>query len=225
MKHMRLPEQQRAIEIIERLRVATKNMVLPAADLITQEYGQDPYLVLVSCILSLRTKDSVSWPASRRLFAYATSPYIMVTLSLATIEQAIYPSGFYRQKAKTILAISTDLIERFEGKVPSSKEELMTLHGVGLKTANLVLAEGFNIPALCVDVHVHRISNRLGLVATRTPEETEAALCDLLPKEYWREFNKLLVMWGQNVCVPQSPRCSACPVALVCKRIGVTRSR
>lgn len=225
MKHMRLPEQQRAIAIIERLRVATKNMVLPAADLITNEYGKDPYLVLVSCILSLRTKDNVSWPASRRLFTCAQSPYTMVNLSQATIEQAIYPSGFYRQKAKTILDISADLISRFGGAVPSTKEELMSFKGVGLKTANLVLAEGFDIPALCVDVHVHRISNRLGLVATRTPEETEVALRELLPKKYWREFNKLLVMWGQNICVPQSPRCSICPVAPLCKRVGVVRSR
>jgi endonuclease-3 len=225
MKHMRLPEQQRAIAIIERLRLATKNMVLPAADLITNEYGKDPYLVLVSCILSLRTKDSVSWPASRRLFTYAKTPYTMVNLSQATIQQAIYPSGFYRQKAKTILDISADLISRFGGTVPSTKEELMSFKGVGLKTANLVLAEGFDIPALCVDVHVHRISNRLGFVATRTPEETEAALRELLPKEYWREFNKLLVMWGQNICLPQSPRCSSCSVAPLCNRVGVVLSR
>ena len=225
MKHAQLLEQQRAIKIIETLREATKNMVRPAADLITQEYGQNPYLVLVSCILSLRTKDSVSWPASRRLFSCARTPESMVQLSQEVIAQQIYPCGFYRQKAKTILAISADLLSRFDGAVPQTKEELMSFNGVGPKTANLVLAEGFGIPALCVDVHVHRISNRLGIIKTQTPQETEQALMALLPSEYWREFNGLLVMWGQNICVPQSPKCSQCVVRPLCDRVGVVRSR
>lgn len=225
MKHTQQTQQQRAIEIIQRLRVATKNMVKPAAELLVQEYGRDPYLVLVSCILSLRTKDSVSWPASRRLFSYAKSPEAMLQLEPDEIEKIIYPCGFYRQKAHTILAISADIIDRFHGVVPSTKETLMTLQGVGPKTANLVLAEGFQIPALCVDVHVHRIANRLGIIQTQTPEETENALMKLLPSEHWRECNALLVMWGQNVCVPQSPWCSKCPIKLLCNRIGVYKSR
>lgn len=225
MKHAQPLERQRAIEIIQQLRVATKNMVKPAAELITQEYGRNPYLVLVSCILSLRTKDSVSWPASRRLFSYAQNPEEMLRLPQDEIAKIIYPCGFYRQKAKSILSLSADLRDRFESTVPRSKEELMTLHGVGPKTANLVLSEGFEIPALCVDVHVHRISNRLGIIKTKTPLETEQALMALLPSEYWREFNALLVMWGQNICVPQSPWCSKCPVRSLCDRVGVTKSR
>lgn len=225
MKHPQLLEQQRAIEIIQKLRVATKNMVKPAAELITQEYGRNPYLILVSCILSLRTKDSVSWPASRRLFSYAQTPESMIQLTCEQIAKVIYPCGFYRQKAKNIILLSQDLIERFDSQVPADKEDLMTLQGVGPKTVNLVLAEGFGIPALCVDTHVHRISNRLGIVKTKTPQETETALKSLLPPEYWREFNGLLVMWGQNICVPQSPWCSKCPIRPLCDRVGVIKSR
>jgi endonuclease-3 len=225
MKHTQAVEQQRAVVIIQKLREATKNMVLPAGQQVVNEYGRDPYLVLVSCILSLRTKDNVSWPASRRLFAYAKTPSQMLALSVESIQKLIYPCGFYRQKAVTILELSADLIKRFDGNVPSNFDHLMSIKGVGPKTANLVRGTGFGIPALCVDVHVHRISNRLGLIATKTVEETQQALKEVIPQEYWIEYNELLVMWGQNICVPISPWCSRCPIRPLCERVGVKRSR
>ena len=214
-----------ALEIISTLRQATRGMGRPAGDQIVERYGRDPYLVLISCILSLRTKDTVSFPASCRLFEQAKGPHEMVRLSLLDIKRAIYPVGFYQRKSAQILSISVDIITRFDGKVPSGEQELLSLAGVGRKTMNLVRALGFGIPALCVDVHVHRISNRLGLVNTKTPEETEIALSGLLPPEYWIEYNSLLVMWGQNICVPVSPHCSRCPILTQCQRVGVTRSR
>lgn len=217
--------KKRAISIIKMLQVATKGMVQPASTSITKQYGRNPFLILVSCILSLRTKDSVSLPASQRLFEHAQTPQALLLLSPATIAKLIYPTGFYRQKTKTILQICAILIETYDSHVPNSYEELIKLPGVGPKTANLTLAEGFNIPAICVDTHVHRISNRLGLVQTTTPEQTEIALKQLLPEEYWSEYNKLMVMWGQNICVPISPKCSICPLLPLCPQIGVTRHR
>lgn len=217
--------RERALKIIAILRKATAGMTETASASVVNAYGRDPYLVLVSCILSLRTKDSVSWPASRRLFSLATNPKQMLKLTTKQIEEAIYPVGFYRTKAAQILEISKTLIDRFDGQVPRGEDELLSLKGVGRKTMNLVLAEGFGQPAICVDVHVHRISNRLGLVKTKTPDETEVALKKILPRDYWREYNSLLVMWGQNVCVPVSPFCSRCAVFDLCKRVGVTKSR
>jgi endonuclease III len=216
---------ERIESIIKILQKATAGMVEPAADSIVKKYGRDPYLMLISCILSLRTRDTVSLPASLRLFEHAKTPTEMRVVPLTMIQKAIYPVGFYKNKAKTIIEVSNDLITRFGGRVPDTVEELMSLKGVGLKTANLVLAEGFGKPAICVDTHVHRISNRLGLVNTRTPEETEAQLKVVLPQHYWREYNRLLVMWGQNICVPISPLCSVCPVFDLCERRGVERSR
>jgi endonuclease-3 len=216
---------KRAVHIIEVLRKATKGMVPPASTSIVEEYGQHPFSVLVSCLLSLRTKDTVSLPASRRLFEKARTPQAILKMHTAEIEKIIYPVGFYRTKAKTLRHISSELLEHFDGQVPQTEEELLTLKGVGRKTANLVLAEGFGIPAICVDTHVHRIANRLGLIKTNTPEETEYALKELLPSRYWREINQLLVMWGQNVCVPISPFCSKCAIFDDCQRIGVIRSR
>lgn len=217
--------KKRAISIIEILQAATKGMVQPAATSITKQYGRNPFLILVSCILSLRTRDSVSLPASQRLFEHAQTPQTLLLLSPATIEKLIYPTGFYRQKTKEILKICTILLEKYHGKVPNSYEELITLPGVGPKTANLTLSEGFGIPAICVDTHVHRISNRLGLINTKTPEQTEEALKKLLPQKYWSEYNKLMVMWGQNICVPISPKCSICPLLPLCPQIGVTLLR
>ncbi len=218
-------QTERAIKIIKVLRIATKGMVEPAATTIVKLYGRDPYLVLISCILSLRTKDTVSLPASKRLFAVAKTPQAMLEVPVKEIEKLIYPCGFYRQKSQQILFISHALLEHFDGKVPSNEAELLTLKGVGRKTANLVLGTGFGIPAICVDTHVHRISNRLGLIKTKTPEETERALQKILPKKYWVEYNTLLVVWGQNICVPISPFCSKCPIFDLCERVGVKRSR
>jgi endonuclease-3 len=223
----RLPynKKDRINTIIELLRTATKNMVPPAATTITKLYGKDPFLTLISCVLSLRTKDTVSLPASQRLFAHAQTPTTLLALTPATIENLIYPCGFYRQKTKQLIAISTILNEQYAGKVPNTFEQLIALPGVGQKTANLVLSEGFGIPAICVDTHVHRISNRLGFVQTKSAADTEAALKLLLPQKYWSEFNKLLVMWGQNICVPLSPKCSICPLQKLCPKIGVTTHR
>ncbi len=207
------------------LRTSTQKYTPPASQLVVSRFGRDPFLILISCILSLRTKDTVSYPASCRLFAHAKSIDEMLQLSPEVIEASIYPVGFYRQKAKTILNICAVLKAKFKGRVPEAYEELLKLPGVGPKTANLVRAEGFNIPALCVDVHVHRISNRLGVIKTKTVEESQKALEAALPQKYWIEWNRLLVMWGQNICVPQSPYCSQCPLFDLCQRRGVTRSR
>jgi endonuclease-3 len=185
----------------------------------------DPFRVLVACLLSLRTQDATTREASERLFRVADSPAAMLRVPEARIARLIFPVGFYRTKARAIRAISKDLIERFEGRVPPDLDALLTLKGVGRKTANLVVTVGFTQPGICVDTHVHRISNRLGYVRTRTPEETEMALRRLLPRRYWIGYNDLLVSFGQNVCLPVSPRCSVCPVRRGCPRRGVIRSR
>jgi len=220
-----LNKKKRAIEIIYMLRKVTKEMVEPAVTQIIVEYGRDPFLVLISCLLSLRTRDTVSLPASRRLFAIAKSPQEILSISLGQLEKIIYPVAFYRKRAQQFHVVCQDLIERFDVRVPSSEEDLLSIKGVGRKTMNLVRGEGFGIPAICVDTHVHRISNRLGLVATKTPQETEMALRKLLPQQYWTEYNRLLVMWGQNICVPISPFCSRCAIAHLCQKIEVTKSR
>ena len=225
MKKVWLDLAKRAVQTVEYLKVATAGMIEPSVSQIVKEYGRKPFLVLVSCLLSLRTKDTVSLPASRRLFAEAKTPSQILKLPIGKIEKLIYPVGFYRQKAINLHVMSKTLIETFGSKVPATEKELLSLKGVGRKTANLVLGEGFGIPAICVDTHVHRISNRLGLVKTRTPEETEAELKKILPKEYWRDFNRLLVQWGQNICAPISPFCSKCVLVQLCDKVGVTSSR
>jgi endonuclease III len=187
--------------------------------------SRDPFRVLIACLLSLRTKDETTGPASERLFALAATPESMRRLTPTQIERAIFPVGFYRTKARVILGVCRDLIDRHGGTVPDSIDELLTLNGVGRKTANLVVTQGFNKPGICVDTHVHRISNRLGYVKTKTPEETETALRAKLPRRYWIGYNDLLVSFGQNVCLPVSPRCSLCPIRAGCPRVGVTRSR
>jgi endonuclease-3 len=181
-----------------------------------------PYKVLVACLLSLRTQDTVSIPASKRLFATADTPQEMVTLSQETIERIIFPTGFYKNKARDILAFSQRLLDEFNGEVPSTIDELLTLKGVGRKTANLVVGLGFGLPAICVDVHVHRICNRLGYLQTKTPEETETALREKLPPPFWLIINRVMVMHGQQTCRPIGPRCDICPVAIDCRRVDVT---
>jgi endonuclease III len=185
----------------------------------------NPYHILMATILSLRTKDTLTAQVAPRLFALAGNPYDMVRQPPEKIAETIYPVGFYRNKAKSILAISQKLIDNYNGSVPADLEELLKLPGVGRKTANLVLTAGFNKPGICVDTHVHRISNRWGYVKTKTPEETEFALRAKLPPEYWLEYNGLLVSLGQTICHPTSPWCSRCPVAQFCDRVGVVRSR
>ena len=185
----------------------------------------DPFRVLIACLLSLRTQDTTTGPAAARLFALADTPKAMRALTPRRIERAIYPVGFYRTKARAILKICDALLTRFGGRVPDTIDELLTLDGVGRKTANLVVTVGFDKPGICVDTHVHRISNRLGYIRTKTPDESEMALRARLPRRYWIGYNDLLVTFGQNVCAPVSPKCSACPVGPLCARVGVTSSR
>jgi endonuclease-3 len=187
--------------------------------------AKDPFKVLISCLLSLRTKDDVTAKATKRLFERAKTPEEMVKLKKEEIEAAIYPVGFYHRKAEQILEISRILIEKYDSRVPDEIDELLKLKGVGRKTANIVITMGYKKPGVAVDTHVHRISNRLGLVATKTPYQTEFALRETLPQKYWIIFNDLLVMHGQTICTPMSPRCSICPIIEYCKRVGVTRSR
>lgn len=220
-----MDKKERAIAIIKILRKATKGMEQPASSTIVEKYGRNPYLILISGLLSLRTKDTVSLPASIRLFEHAKNPNQMLELSISQIEKLIYPCGFYHRKARLLKEVSKDLLDRFEGKVPADDEQLLSIKGVGRKTANLVLGVAFEIPAICVDTHVHRVSNRLGLIKTKTTDETEIELKKILPPEYWIEYNNLMVQWGQNICVPISPKCSQCAIAKLCPRIGVTHHR
>jgi endonuclease-3 len=196
----------------------------PIVTLMAETY-ESPFRVLISCILSLRTQDSTTAKASHRLFALADSPQSMIKLPAKRIEKAIFPVGFYRTKAKIIRQICAVLLRDYGGKVPDDIDELLKFKGVGRKTANLVVTLGYRKPGICVDTHVHRISNRWGYVKTATPEKTEFALRGKLPKEYWIEFNDLLVSFGQHLCRPISPVCSQCPVSKYCDRVGVTVSR
>lgn len=201
-----------------------KGWVTPAVTIVATQ-DRDPFKVLISCILSLRTKDRVTAEASGRLFALADTPEKLSRLSAAQIEEAIYPVGFYRNKAGQILEISRLLADEHGGRVPDELEELLKFKGVGRKTANLVLTLGYGKQGICVDIHVHRICNRWGYVATRDPEQTEMALRKKLPPEYWIVINDLLVTFGQNQCTPVSPHCSSCPLYHLCDRVGVTKSR
>ncbi len=186
---------------------------------------QTPFRILIATILSLRTKDTLTAIVAPRLFAEANTPETMRELGETRIAELIYPVGFYRNKARSILQICTILIEQYAGAVPADLDALLALPGVGRKTANLVVTLGFGIPGICVDIHVHRICNRWGYVQTRDPDKTEQALRAKLPEDHWISINSLLVTLGQNICTPTSPRCSTCPVEAYCARIGVTRSR
>jgi endonuclease-3 len=191
----------------------------------TAQTSRSPYRLLVSCVISLRTKDEVTHGASQRLLEIAPTPAKLAELDESRIASAIFPAGFYNQKSKQLKRIGRILSDDYQGRVPDSETELLALPGVGRKTANLVLGLGFKIPAICVDTHVHRISNRLGLVATSTPEATERALQEILARDHWIDINDLLVTFGQNLCHPTSPRCTDCPLEELCPRIGVTRFR
>ncbi|NJN66759.1 MAG: endonuclease III [Chloroflexaceae bacterium] len=197
----------------------------PLVDGMAEQPQTTPFHVLVATILSLRTKDTLTAEIAPRLLAIADTPGAMLELSEARLAEIIYPVGFYRNKARSLLQVCRLLLERHAGQVPSTLEELLALPGVGRKTANLVLTRGFGLPGICVDTHVHRICNRWGYVQTSTPDQTEFALREKLPPEYWIPINGLLVTLGQNLCHPTSPRCSGCPVACWCRQVGVTRSR
>ena len=196
----------------------------PIITLMAQQ-KEDPFLTLIGCVLSLRTKDEVTAAACERLFAKATTPEKILALPPRTLEQLIYPVGFYRTKVKVIRGICHDLIANFSGEVPGDIDKLLTLNGVGRKTANLVVTQAFGKPGICVDTHVHRISNRWGLVASTTPDKTEMALRKVLPRRHWIDYNKVLVAFGQTICQPVSPWCSRCRISNDCPKIGVVHSR
>lgn len=220
----KLLDNTQIAEVIKRLKVAMRDLPDPSVTLVGKKF-KSPFLVLISCLLSLRTRDETTLPACERLFARADSMEGMLKIPIPELQKLIYPVGFYKTKAERIHDICKDLLDRFGGKVPDTIEELLTLYGVGRKTANLVIIEGFGKPGICVDTHVHRISNRLGYIRTKTPDETESTLREKLPQKFWIEYNALLVTWGQNVCKPISPLCSTCPVKGICQRIGVGVSR
>jgi endonuclease-3 len=197
----------------------------PSVSTVAEHYRRDPWAVLVSTIISLRTKDEVTLVASERLLEKAHSPEDLLAMKTEKIERLIYPAGFYRNKTASLIKIAAILIEQYGGKVPAQMDALLALPGVGRKTANLVLNEAFDLDAICVDIHVHRISNRCGWLSSKTPEETEMILREILPGKYWKRINYLLVLYGQNLCRPLSPFCSRCIIKKYCARCGVERSR
>ncbi len=202
-------------KIVELLKEAKQ----PQSDFVKlMDSFDDPYLVLISCILSLRTNDRTTYPATLRMLELGRTPEDFAKVDPEILAKAIYPVGFYVNKARQIVELSKILVEKYYSKVPDSIDELCKFNGVGRKTANLVLSEGFKKPAICVDVHVHRISNRLGYVKTKSPEETEFALREKMPQKYWIDINSLLVTHGQNVCKPVNPQCDICPIKDYCEK-------
>jgi endonuclease-3 len=211
-------------KIIKILRKEIRHFEVPIVTEVSQR-RRDPFEVLVTTILSLRTKDEVTREAARRLLGKVHSPQDIIDIKEQELARLIFPVGFYKTKAKNLKNISKDLIEKFKGRVPDDLDELLKLKGVGRKTANLVITLAFGKPGICVDTHVHRVSNRLGYVATKTPEATEMALREKLPRQYWIEYNDLLVTWGQNICRPISPFCSKCAIRPYCRQVGVVTHR
>ena len=206
--------------MIDKIVQALINARQPRSEFVElMEQFNDQYLVLIGCILSLRTNDKTTYPATLRMLELAKTPQEMLKVKPDILAKAIYPVGFYENKAKQIIELSRQIVEELDGKVPDEIEELIKFNGVGRKTANLVLAKGFNKPAICVDVHVHRIFNRLGYIKTKNPEETEFALRKKLPTKHWLDINTLMVTHGQNICKPQRPKCAECPIAEWCKKI------
>ena len=210
--------------VVNTLRRVVKDWRAPYVTELSQQQ-RDPFRVLISTMLSLRTKDAVTEVASKKLFALAHTPATMMKLTPRQIEKAIYPVGFYHTKARNIIQVCRDLVDKYNSNTPDEIDELVKLPGVGRKTANLVLTLGYRKLGICVDTHVHRITNRWGYVNTKTPEQTEMALREKLPTEYWIEINDELVAFGQNLCHPTSPKCSICPIYEFCERVGVTHSR
>lgn len=212
----KLKEKDNIDEIVRLLKEAEQ----PRSDFVhLMDSFNDPYLVLIACILSLRTNDKTTYPATLRMLELGRTPEDFAKCDVKELEKAIYPVGFYANKAKQIVELSKDLVEKYNSKVPESIEEMTKFKGVGRKTANLVMSRGFNKPAICVDVHVHRIFNRLGYVKTKTPEETEFALREKLPLKHWIDINTLLVTHGQNVCKPIKPMCGICPIKDYCRKL------
>ena len=219
-----MKDETKIDEIIKILKKESEKWNVPVVTLIALQ-EKDPFKVLLSTIISLRTKDEVTIEASKRLYEIIKKPEDAINIDLKSIEDAIYPAGFYKRKAIQIKNICEKLVVDFNSKVPCDIETLLKFEGVGRKTANLVLSEGYQIPAMCVDTHVHRISNRFGYIKTKTPEETEFKLREKLPKKYWIEYNSLLVAFGQSICRPTSPHCTKCPVLKLCERVDVKKFR
>lgn len=207
---------------IEKIIQILKDANQPKSDFVKlMDSFNDPFLVLISCILSLRTNDRTTYPATLRMLELGKIPEDFTEIDVKELAKAIYPVGFYQNKAKQIIMLSRILVEKYNSNVPDTIEELLEFRGVGRKTANLVLSRGFNKPAICVDVHVHRVFNRLGYIKTKTPKETEFALKEKLPQKFWSEINTLFVTHGQNVCRPVKPLCSICPIEAYCEKVGV----
>jgi endonuclease III len=211
--------------VMRALAKAIDGLEMPAVEKISESQEEDPFQVLIATALSARTQDATTLAASTRLFKVARTPAAMAKLTVKQIERLIYPVSFYRHKARHVRSACKILVDRFGGRVPGTMEELLTLPGVGRKTANLVLILAFNSHRnICVDTHVHRIANRLGWVRTRTPDETEQALYDATESRWWPSINLYLVTWGQNVCRPVYPRCGECVLEALCPKIGVTKA-
>jgi len=215
------------IKINDIVKILKKELDLGEVPIVSHlaQSERDPFVILISTLLSLRTKDEVTAEATGRLFALASTPEAMLKIPQAKIAKVIFPVGFYRNKAKTIHHTCRELIDRFGSKVPDNLDDLLSIKGVGRKTANLVVTLAYGKDGICVDTHVHRISNRLGYVATKSPDETEMALRDKLPRKHWIIYNTLLVAFGRKTCKPVSPLCSTCPLSRYCDRVGVTISR
>lgn len=211
-------------KVIPILKRETRRFQTPVVEIIAK-HKKDPFAILISTMLSLRTKDQTTARAFARLYALAKTPEAVLALPRKKLEKIIYPVGFYKTKAKNIQKTCLLLLKKHKGKVPDSIDELVDLPGVGRKTANLVVSLGYHKPGICVDTHVHRIANRLGAVKTKNPYETEMALRKTVDKHLWSSLNVMLVTWGQNICTPLGPRCSACAIRSLCKQRGVTKKR
>ncbi|MFH0826332.1 MAG: endonuclease III [Candidatus Omnitrophota bacterium] len=219
-----LRSRNERVKILRFIEKQVEGFTVPIVTKVSEE-KLDPYRILISCLLSLRTKDQTTARATHRLFKVADNPVDMVKLTPKRIQRLIYPVGFYRNKSRVLIEVSRKIIQDFAGRVPGRLEDLLALKGVGRKTANLVLGLGFRIPAICVDTHVHRISNRLGWVKTQSPKESEKALEKIIPRRLWVDLNTWLVAFGQNICVPISPFCSRCRVFSLCERKHVKKFR
>ncbi|MBP1748153.1 MAG: putative glycosylase/AP lyase [Deltaproteobacteria bacterium] len=212
-------------EMIKTLTGLFPEEAAPVITRLSRETKKDPFIILVGTLLSLRTKDETTEKVMGILMPLVRSPQDLIDIPVAELERLIYPVGFYRNKAKILKEVASEIINTYGGTVPDTIEELLTIRGIGRKTANLVVTEGYGKPGICVDTHVHRISNRLGIVSTRNPIQTEEALRKVLPQRYWIIYNALLVTFGKKICTPLSPKCSQCPLASLCEKRGVTRSR